>query len=298
MLFRSLSRFAPEDVVVAEVGSGTGAADGAGGGRPAAAAGMRRLTSLIGLDPVREALRLRLSGLARLRREQSPIAGLANLVFEGREGSGRTAVAEIYAQCLAEDDLIASGVVRKARLADFPVLEPKQAQIFAAHLFEQTAGGVLLLRMDEDFFRRTPEQRTAVLGALRPAVTKNQSTVLVLAGGPNRVAQILRERPDVAGCFADSLAFPDYDPQRLAMLTVRHLAVRGFQAGDETQRAIAERFAAAKPRNGARDAHRFAQALAAGARAAAIGPADVGRPAPVAPVEAADAQPQPAASVS
>ena len=293
-----LSRFAPEDVVVAEVGgSGGGSADGSGGGRPAAVAGMRRLSSLIGLDPVREALKVRLSGLARLKREQTPIAGLANLVFEGREGVGRTAVAEIYAQCLAEDDLIASGSVRKARLADFPVLEPKQAQIFAAHLFEQSAGGVLLLRMDEDFFRRTPEQRTAVLGALRPAVAKNQSTVLVLAGEANRVAQILRERADVAGCFADSLSFPNYDAQGLALLTGRHLAVRGFQVPDETLRAFAERIAAAKPRNGARDAHRFAEALAAAARTTAIGPADVVRRAPAAPAEPVDAQPRPAASV-
>jgi Holliday junction resolvasome RuvABC ATP-dependent DNA helicase subunit len=290
-----LSRFAPEDVVVAEVGSGTGAADAAAGGRPAAAAGMRRLTSLIGLDPVAEELRLRLAGLARLKREQTPIAGLANLVFEGREGAGRTAVAEIYAQCLAEDDLIASGAVRRARLADFPVVEPRQPQIFAAHLFEQSAGGLLLLRMDEDFFRRTPEQRAAVLGALRPAVTGNQATVLVLAGEPSRVAQILRERSDVAGCFADSLAFPDYDPRVLARLAGRQLAVRGFKTPDETLRAIAERFAAAGPRHGARDAHRFAQALAAAARTVVIGPADVG---PAAPAPAAEAPARAAVPVS
>lgn len=300
-----LSRFAPEDVVVAEVGSGTGAADAAAGGKPAAAAGMRRLTSLIGLEPVAEELRLRLAGLARLKREQTPIAGLANLVFEGREGAGRTAVAEIYAQCLAEDDLIASGAVRRAGLADFPVLEPKQAQVYAAHLFEQSAGGVLLLRMDEDFFRRTPEQRAAVLGALRPAVTRNQATVLVLAGEPNRVAQILRERSDVAGCFADSLAFPDYDPRRLALLTGRQLAVRGFKTPDETLRAIAERFAAAEPRGGARAAHRLAQVIAAGARSVLIGPADVGpaapAPAPAAGAAAeapAEARPRPAVPVS
>jgi Holliday junction resolvasome RuvABC ATP-dependent DNA helicase subunit len=297
-----LSRFAPEDVVVAEVGTSSTSAEGvAGGARPATGAGARRLSSLIGLDPVRDALKVRLSGLARLKREQTPTTGLANLVFEGREGVGRTAVAEVYAQCLAEDDLIASGSVRRARLADFPVVGAKQAQVFAGHLFEQSAGGLLLLRMDEDFFRRTPEQRSVVLGALRPAVTKNQSTVLVMTGEAGRVAQILRERADVAGCFADSLSFPDYDAQRLAMLAGRYLAVRGFQVPDETLRAMAERIAAAKPRNGARDAHRFAQALANAARATEISPADIGRPAPAAPTAPAEvtaAQSRPAASVS
>jgi hypothetical protein len=135
-------------------------------------------------------------------------------VFEGREGVGRTAVAEIYAQCLAEDDLIASGSVRKARLADFPVLEPKQAQIFAAHLFEQSAGGCCCCGWTRTSSGARPSSVRPCSGALRPAVTKNQSTVLVLAGEANRVAQILRERADVAGCFADSLSFPNYDAQR------------------------------------------------------------------------------------
>jgi Holliday junction resolvasome RuvABC ATP-dependent DNA helicase subunit len=295
-----LSRFAPEDVVVAEVGTSSTSAEGvAGGARPATGAGSRRLASLVGLDPVREALKVRLAGLARLKREQTSTTGLANLVFEGREGVGRTAVAEVYAQCLAEDDLVASGSVRRVRLADFPVLASRQAQVFAGHLFEQSAGGVLLLRMDEDFFRRTVEQRSAVLGALRPAVAKHQSTVLLMAGEASRVAQILRERADVAGCFADSLSFPDYDAGHLALLAGRYLAMRGFQVPDETVRAMAERIGAAKPRNGARDAHRFAQALANAARSTTIEPADVAQPAPAsipaaAETGAAQVQQQPA----
>ena len=291
-----LRHFVPDDVELPEMSPTGGSGERTAGGRPTAGAGAgaRRLTALIGLDPVCEALRVRLAGLARLKREQQPTAGLANLVFEGREGAGRTAVAEIYAQCLAEDGLIASGSVRGARLADFPVLGPKQAQVFAGHLFEQSAGGVLVLRMDEAFFRRSSEQRAAVLGALRPAVTGNQSTVLLMAGEPSRVAQILRERPDVASCFADSLAFPQYDTARLAQLAGRYLAVRGFQVGEETLSAVAEHFASWPPRFGARDAHRFAQGLAAVAGSTEIGPADVTRsvPAPApASAEVAGAQP-------
>ena len=271
-----LSRFRPEDVVVAEMTASPGSAQG-GTGKPAVGAGMRRLTSLIGLDPVREALRVRLTGLARLKRERQPTGGLANLVFEGRRGAGRTAVAEIYAQCLAEDDLIASGSVRRARLADFPVLGPKQAQAFAGHLFEQAGGGVLLLRMDEDFFRRSVEQRVAVLRVLRPTVAADQSVVLVMTCEAQRMAQILREYPDVAGCFADSLTFPEYDAQRMAQLVGRYLAVRGFRVGDETLRAAESYFASSRQRLGAFEAHRFAQGLAAGAGTAVISPAEVGR---------------------
>jgi hypothetical protein len=282
-----LSRFGPEDVQVVEMGAPAGSAQGAPG-RSADAAGMRRLAALIGLDPVRDALRVRLSGLARLKREQQPTAGLANLVFEGREGAGRTAVAEIYAQCLAEDGLIASGSLRKVRLAVFPVLAARQAEVFAGHLFEQSTGGVLLLRMDEEFFRRTPEQRAAVLGALRAAVTASPSTVLLMTGESERVAQVLREHPEVAGCFADALVFPEYDVARLALLAGRYLAVRGFQVEDETLRALEARFASSRQGLGAVAAHRFAQGLAAGARSTVLGPADLVR---LAPAAVGDGQP-------
>ncbi|HEY3869639.1 MAG TPA: right-handed parallel beta-helix repeat-containing protein [Actinocrinis sp.] len=266
-----LSRFMPEDVNVAEL-TGAPGADGQPSGRPRESAGARRLSALVGLDPVREALRVRLSGLARLKREQQPTAGLANLVFEGWDGSGRGAVAEIYAQCLAEDGLCSSGTLRAVRLSEFPVLLPEQSAAFAQHVFDDCAGGVLLLRLDEPFFRFAPEQRAAVLGALRPAMARNQAVVLLMAGEPHRVAQILRERPDVAGCFADSLAFPQYKPERLATLVGRYLAARGFKAGEQTLRAVVEAFASAPPRTGAWDAHRFAASLAAAARSPVIGP--------------------------
>jgi hypothetical protein len=181
-------------------------------------------------------------------------------------------VAEIYAQCLSEDGLSASGTLRVVRLSEFPVLRPEQSAAFAQHVFDDCAGGVLLLRLDEPFFQFTPEQRAAVLGALRPAMARNPAVVLLMAGEPHRVAQILRERPDVAGCFADSLAFPQYKAEGLATLVGRYLAARGFKAEEHTLRAVVEAFASAPPRTGARDAHRFAASLIAAARSPVIGP--------------------------
>jgi hypothetical protein len=285
-----LSRFTPQDVQVPTL---MPAGQSAGGqGTETDTAGARRLSALIGLDPVREALRVRLAGLARLRREQQPTAGLANLVFEGWDGAGRGSVAAIYAQCLAEDGLIASGTLRTVRLSEFPVLDPRQAHVFAQHAFEDSAGGVLLLRLDDAFFQRSAEQREGVLAALRPAMGRNPAVVLLLAGEPHRVAQILRERPDVAGCFADSLTFPEYGAAGLARLAARHLAVRGFDLGQQTIERIAAFFGPAPARTGAWDVHRFAANLAATARSTVIEPGDVGRPAPDPSAPAAAAQGQ------
>jgi Holliday junction resolvasome RuvABC ATP-dependent DNA helicase subunit len=272
-----LSRFMPEDVGAAEPAPAPGAG-APSAGRCGESPGARRLSALVGLDPVREALRVRLSGLARLKREQQPTAGLANLVLEGWDGAGRAAVAEIYAQCLAEGGLAATGTLRTVRLSGFPALRPEQAAAFAQHVFEDSAGGVLLLRLDEPFFRHAPEQRAAVLGGLRPVMDRNPDVVLLMAGEPHRVAQVLRERPEVAGCFADSLVFPQYAAGSLAALVGRHLAVRGYQAGEQTLHAVAEAFASPPPHTGAWDAHRFAAGLIAAAQTPVIGP-DALRPA-------------------
>jgi Holliday junction resolvasome RuvABC ATP-dependent DNA helicase subunit len=277
-----LSRFMAQDVDVSALEPG--AAPTAGGG--AAPAGLRRLAGLTGLAPVREALRRRLTGLARLRREQQATAGLANLVFEGPEGAGRGTLAAVYAQCLAEEGLIPSGALTTARLADFPNLAPDQAAAYARHLFEESAGGALLLRLDEAFFAGPPQLRVAVLAALRPAVGAFPDSVLLMAGEPNRVAQILRERPDVAGCFADALTFPAYTAADLARLAARYLTARGFEVGPATAERLTAHFKAAPPGTGARAAHGFAAQLAAAARTTAIAPGDV-------PPAAPDPEPEP-----
>jgi Holliday junction resolvasome RuvABC ATP-dependent DNA helicase subunit len=279
-----LSRFMPQDV---DPPSSAAAAPAARGpGRAADTAGARRLAALTGLDPVRDALRQRLAGLAKLRREGQPTAGLANLVFEGWDGAGRGAVAAVYAQCLAEDGLIASGALSTVSLSEFPVLAPTQAQAFAQRLFEDSAGGVLLLRLDEVFFKRTLQQRVGVLEALRQTVGRHPAVVLLLTGESPRIAQILRERPDVAGCFADALTFPEYGAPHLAQLAARYLTARGFELGQAVFDRLTALFSGAPPQTGARDAHRLAERLAAAARSTVISPDDVAASAPPDPLPA------------
>ena len=286
-----LSCFKPQDIDTSALASGPGNASVPG--RPAEPAGARRLAGLIGLDPVREALRRRLTGLAKLKQQGQPTTGLANLVFEGWDGSGRGAVAAVYAQRLVETGLIPSGRLATARLSDFPVLTPEQANTYARYLLGDSAGGALLLRLDEGFFELTLAQRVGVLAALRPAVGAHPDTVVLLAGEPPRIAQILRERPDVAGCFADALTFPDYSAADLGRLAGRWLAARGFEVRPASTERLTAFFASAAPHSGARAAHRLAEQVAAAARSTAIAPGDIPQPAP-APAAAPAPQPDPA----
>jgi Holliday junction resolvasome RuvABC ATP-dependent DNA helicase subunit len=277
-----LSRFTPADVAAA----GQGAAGGPAVARPPAAGG-QRLAGLIGLDAVREGLRERLAGLARLRREQRPTAGLANVILEGAEGSGRAAVAAIYAQCLAEQGLAASGSLRVLPLGTVPARWAPQPAAFVGHVFAESAGGIVLLRIDGFFSSTAPQWRARVLDGVCAAVAGQPSTTAVLAGDRAALAAAVADCPGLADCFGDSLVFDGYDAGQLAQLAGRHLAARGFEVGADALEALAGYFAAAPPGAGARHAHAFAEQVAAVAVGITLDAADVAAASP-APVDAAD----------
>jgi Holliday junction resolvasome RuvABC ATP-dependent DNA helicase subunit len=239
--------------------------------------GMRRLAALAGLDQVREALRARLAGLVRLRDGGQPTTGLANLVLEGRSGSGRGAVARIYAHCLADLGLIRSRAVHEAALSEFPARWAGQPAFFARSVFAEAEAGVLLLRLDDAFAASGEQARAAVLEALPRAVADHPGVAVVLAVEPEHAADLLRGRADLLDCFAESLVLADYSPPDLALLSARHLARRGYQIGEAGMTALAECFADTPADTGVPEAFALAARVGDLARSPVLEPEDVWR---------------------
>jgi len=266
-----LSRFTPADLGASASGSGeAGLRDGFDD-----TPGMRRLAALAGLDQVREALRARLAGLVRLRDGGQPTTGLANLVLEGRAGSGRGAVARIYAHCLADLGLIRSRAVHEAALSEFPARWAGQPGFFARSVFAEAEAGVLLLRLDAAFAASGEQARAAVLEALPRAVAEHPGVAVVLAVEPQHAADLLRGRADLLDCFAESLVLADYSPPDLALLSARHLARRGYQIGEAGMTALAECFADTPAGTGVREAFALAGRIGDSARSPVLEPEDV-----------------------
>ncbi len=262
-------------------------------GRQPEARSIRRLRSLVGLDAVRESLLSRVSGLADLHRQGQPIAGLLNLVFAGKEGSGRRAVARLYARCLAEAGLLATGAVQQQALSAFPASWREQADTFGAALFEEAAGGLLLLEADQAFLARPDEERGAVLGALRHAAEGNSEVALTLLGEQPLLVELLNSPSgsELGPCFAEFVQFPDYTGEQLAELSLRHLVTRGYTVDDHVRNSLAEHFTESPPPAGAYGAHRFAERLAA-ADSPAVRPATRPDSAPREAEEAGQAPPE------
>jgi Cdc6-like AAA superfamily ATPase len=224
--------------------------------------GVRRLTAMVGLDDVRGALTRRLADLAAMRGGGQPVLTAANVVFAGERGSGRHALAALYGRCLAEKGISPTGVLQRMLLSDFPAHWPEQARAWASALFAEAEGGVLLLELNDAFEARPAEERTAVVDAVIEATGHFPDAVLVLCGDHAQLAELLREREDLAHRFAEYLQFPPYSAEQTAELVRRRLMALGHKVGETEHRTLAARLADALPGDGAYGAHRFAERIA------------------------------------
>jgi hypothetical protein len=221
----------------------------------------QRISDLVGLRGVRRAVTGQLADLARRREVGQPVGGRANLAFAGDDGSGRRAVAELYARALAELGLVATGALDWVPLTDFPARWPGQAERYAEWLLARTDGGLLFLEADEMFADRLEVERTRVLEALPRALRRFPDAVLVLAGDDALLSGALRDVEELAECFAEYVRFDAYSAPELAELAARRLTARGCTVGEGVSEALTEYFLGAVAGTGAWDAHRLAAYL-------------------------------------
>ncbi|WP_327179401.1 right-handed parallel beta-helix repeat-containing protein [Streptomyces sp. NBC_01335] len=249
-------------------------------GGAATSTALTRISALIGLDEVRRALELGLTALATAHRAGTMPAQAANLVLAGAEGSGRDAVAVLYAKALAELGVLPAGTVHRAQLSAMPARWPGQAQAYVSGLFDEAAGGLLLLELDQDFSERPAEERTALVTALAAEVEDRPGTVVSLSADPEQLGGVLAgpEGRRLAARFAGRLDFTPYTAEELARLAARRLTALGFDVADEVTGALAERFSRTPPAGGAFGAHLSAEQVADAAMSRTIGPASLPGP--------------------
>ncbi|MFB9909027.1 right-handed parallel beta-helix repeat-containing protein [Allokutzneria oryzae] len=241
-----------------------------------ASLGWRRLSGLCGLEPVREAAGQNLVRLCDLNNRRKSLGRQANIVLSGRSGTGRRAVAALYAQCLTELGLVGGGhLVRVSVGGDLCPRWPGQATSLVAKAFEDATGGVLVLDADEEWVTDSAERRAETVDALAEAITRNPAgPVVLLVGEPAALARLSDLSSTFGGCFAQRWDFGEYDGAQLTELAVRHLVRRGHEVPEEVAAALRELLAGESDRT-ARGAHRLAHRLATTAASRTLAAADL-----------------------
>ncbi len=192
---------------------------------------LAELDELIGLTAVKEEVRL-LSALLQVQqlrkdRDLPVVDSTKHLIFSGNPGTGKTTVGRLLARIYRSLGVVDKGqlieVDRSGLVAGFV----GQTATKVAEVFDKADGGVLLI--DEAYsLTRGGEKdfgREAIDAVVKNVEDRRDSMVVILAGYPKEMADLVATNPGFQSRFPKTIHFPDYDNQEL-------VAILGLIAGN------------------------------------------------------------------
>ncbi|MDJ0788575.1 MAG: AAA family ATPase [Myxococcota bacterium] len=215
-----------------------------------ASTALDRLRGLVGLEAVKQEL-LGLADYVRVARLRDPGRGVPELslhmVFLGNPGTGKTTVARLLGEILKELGLLATGHVVEVDRSDLVAGYLGQTAIRTRERIHDALGGVLFVDEAYGLTRGGDAFGQEALDTILKAMEDHREGLLVvLAGYPDEMEQLLSSNPGLRSRFATSLRFPDYDDDELIEIAGRMAKERGFTLLPEAREALRSEIARAR----------------------------------------------------
>jgi len=203
-----------------------------------------QLQSLIGLDNVKQEVRSLISfvKMQQLRQEKGLQAVPIQLhsVFTGNPGTGKTTVAKIYAELLKECGILKRGHLLVGSRADFVAGFVGQTAIKTKKKIREALGGVLFI--DEAYSllsQGNGDFGKEVIDTLVDEMTRhNENLVVILAGYPNEMNELLESNPGLRSRFKKFFHFPDYTASELLEIMEGYAASYQYQLTEAARNFI------------------------------------------------------------
>ncbi|MED0677103.1 AAA family ATPase [Aneurinibacillus thermoaerophilus] len=202
---------------------------------PQAKPATERLHALVGLKEIKEEIKtlFALLSIQRKRKEQGlPVTPLQfHAFFSGNPGTGKTTVAEIYASILKEAGILKRGHLVTVGRADLVAEYVGQTAVKTRRKITEALGGVLFIDEAHALIPSGSNDYSAeAIDTLVEEMTKHkENLVVVLAGYPGFIEQLLDTNPGLRSRFKKYFHFPDYSLQELLEVARTYAAEQGYQ---------------------------------------------------------------------
>jgi type VII secretion ATPase EccA len=208
---------------------------------------MSLLDDMVGLEPVKRQLRtltaqLRMSAIRRQQGLPSAVAP-QHFVFAGPPGTGKTTVARIVGKLFAGLGLLEKGQVVEAQRVDLVGQHLGETAIKTTRAIDSALDGVLFI--DEAYALSNSgysggdafgDEALQVL--LKRAEDDRDRLVVVLAGYPDEIAELLAGNPGLASRFTTRVDFPSYTAPELVLIAQRLVAAQGDVLAEDAAVAL------------------------------------------------------------